>query len=201
MASEVDIANSALKKIGEKTAITSLTEGTGFANVVNNVYAGLRDDLIRSHLWNFAMRRQELARASEGPVFGFNYQFALPINYLRLNEAFDNSAGVGSLRYKLESSADLGKLLLCDAERVWASYVAKVIDTSLMPPDFREALIFQIARDIAVPLGRSRSLSETMEGRHKIALRKAKSTDAMENWTDQFPQGSWVGSRSQGAWM
>ena len=61
MASVVGICNSALVKIGA-TRIISLTEGSKNANLCDEQYEKVRNDLLRSHAWNFATARRKLAR-------------------------------------------------------------------------------------------------------------------------------------------
>lgn len=61
MATDVQIANLALRRLGANT-ITSLTDGSRNATVVNDVYTLLLYELLRSHPWNFATRRAALAQ-------------------------------------------------------------------------------------------------------------------------------------------
>ena len=56
MASEVDICNRALSKLGA-ARITSLTEDSVNARACNAMYESVRDAELRAHPWNFAMKR------------------------------------------------------------------------------------------------------------------------------------------------
>ena len=60
MASEVQICNLALAKIGDQQ-ITSLTENSKAGRLCNLVYEPLRDATLRAHPWNFAITRETLA--------------------------------------------------------------------------------------------------------------------------------------------
>lgn len=56
-----NICNSALTKIGAAT-ISSISDTNKRALLCNEQYAKLRDDLLRSHPWNFAIKRAYLAK-------------------------------------------------------------------------------------------------------------------------------------------
>ena len=77
MATEVSICSNALRRLGDDP-ITSLTDDTERARLCNAFYADARDACLRSHPWNFAITRASLAQLSATPVYGFDYQFALP---------------------------------------------------------------------------------------------------------------------------
>ena len=83
--SETAIANSALAKIGAKS-ILSLDDDSREARLMKQQFAPLRDMLLRSHPWNFAIKRLELAASSTAPIFGFDNRFVLPVDYLRVLE-------------------------------------------------------------------------------------------------------------------
>ena len=81
--SVVQIVNNALIKIGA-SAILTLTENSEAARAANLIYEQVRDASIRDHVWNFAIRRVELAQNSTAPAFEFSYQYNLPSDCLRV---------------------------------------------------------------------------------------------------------------------
>lgn len=196
MPSETDVANAALRLIGANR-ITSFTDGSKNANAVQDVFSGLRDDLLRSHLWNFATKRIKLARSSTAPAFQFTYAYALPADWLRTAGAFDNDAGVGTLVFAEEQVADQ-RCLVASVEDVYLEYIAKVTDPNLMPADFIRALEFALARDLAIPVASSNSIMAAMaeQARQKVAW--ARSHDAAGGFPRQRPRGSWATSRGGG---
>lgn len=196
MASEVGIANSALRKVGAKV-IVSFTDGTPSANFISDRYATARDELLRLHPWNFATKRAELARSSDVPAFEFSYFYTLPTDWIRTLNAFDSDAGTGSLNFKEESGT-----IAANSEDVFLHYVYKVTDPNVMTSDFREALSCLLAMDAATSLASSNALYDRMEKAFETRLMTAKSTDAMANRGGPFPKGTWVTrrSRSQSGW-
>ncbi|NIA72529.1 hypothetical protein HBA54_28470 [Pelagibius litoralis] len=189
MADVTGLCNSALSKIGA-ARITALSEGSKNANLCAELYERCRDDLLRAHSWNFATARAKLAKKSDEPVFGYAAAFALPADWVRSIGAYNNEAGLGFLDFKIE-----GGMLLSDAEDVYLRYVRRVEDVNLMPPDFREALAGLLARELAVPVAQSNTLEEKLEGRFRTRLRRARTTDGLEDRADPLPLGAWAAVR------
>ena len=87
MPSDTDVANVALRLIGSTNPITSLTDGSDNAKVVNAIYTEVRDDLLRSHPWNFATKRVKLSRLSTDPTFEFDFAYALPTDWAQIGNS------------------------------------------------------------------------------------------------------------------
>lgn len=189
MASEVGIANAALRLIGENT-ITSFTDGNPEANFIADRYEEVRDSLLREHNWNFAIKRRKLAQLSASPAFGWDYQYQLPSDWLRTVSVHDNEDGVGIVRYREEN----GKLL-SDSDEIYLRYVARVTDPNLMPPDFREALAYRLAIEGAINLVQSTTLREQMVRDAAKKLRRARSSDALGDHPEPLQQGTWITRR------
>jgi len=190
MASEVGIVNAALIKIGAKNTITSFTDGTPGGNYAAARYAEIRDDLLRAHPWNFAVRRSKLARSSDTPDFEYAYKYALPNLWLKVLGAWDNSAGDGALDYKQE-----GSFLFTDSEDVYCKYIIQVVDPNTMTSDFRECLALKMGVELAIYVSNSNSMSEMLQQRFESALLKAQSMDSADDRPDRMPAGSWYASR------
>ena len=192
MSDKTTIANSALIKIGSKQSITSFEDGSVGANIASIRYDEIRKDLLRGHPWNFAISRVKLARLAGAPEFGYQYQFQLPVNWLRTLGVFLSRTGESYLRdYQAE-----GLQIHADAEEMWLRYVGDVTDENLMPPDFRECISYQLAMDMSIPIAGSNSIFQLMEGKLISQLMKAKSTDSMDDRPGRLPKGSWWGSRA-----
>jgi len=189
MSSVVGICNSALIKLGA-APIMALTDGSRNANLCNEQYVKLRDELLRAHPWNFAIRRRKLARLAAAPDYGPAHAFQLPTDWLRTVAAHDNDAGAGAVRYRIE-----GRTLLSDAAGIWLRYVARIADPNEMPPTFQEALAWRIAHDLAQAITQSSTVQELMRRNFEPSLSVAKSVDAVEDFPDAQPDSGWVSAR------
>lgn len=190
MATDTGICNSALLKIGA-TRISSLTQGTKNANACQEQYEKLRDDLLRQHAWNFAVKRRKLAQLTEAPTYEFDHAYQLPTDWLRVLAVHDNDAGHGTVEYRIEEA----KTLLSSSDEIWLTFVRQVVDANEMTPDFRETLAAYLARELAIPIAESNSLWERMDIDYRRRLRRARSADSIEDFPARRPAGSWVNAR------
>lgn len=191
MASEIEIVNSGLRKIGS-SVIQSLTAGSPEANAANNLYGPHRLKMLRSHNWNFASKRAALARLAAAPAFGYNYAYQLPPDFIRVVSVHPDDRGVSNVDYKIESDK-----ILSDAEDIYLRYVSDITDPNLMTADFREALSMSLAVDFSITIGDSNTMHENMRDEYMRTLLHAKSVDSMEDAQEEEPAGSWWTSRSR----
>jgi hypothetical protein len=191
MASEIDIVNGALHRIGANT-IASLTEGTKNANVAVDVYAETRDQLLRGYQWGFATKRVQLAQLSTAPTFEYNNAYQLPSDHIRIISVHDNDAGYGTVEYKVR-----GSTLESDAEEIYLRYVSRETDPNLMPPDFRDALSYRLAMIFALAIADSNTMFGLMREEFEKTVLAAASVDAIEDYPEWMPDGSWVSERGR----
>lgn len=184
MTSVVEICNSALNKIGANT-INSLSEDSQEARLCKAQFTRLRDALLRSHPWNFALHRAVLARLADPPAFDFAYQYQLPGDCLRLLQLQDPAT-----RFRIE-----GRQLLTDAEAARVLYIRRVTDPNRFDALFGEALATRLAAEIAFAVANSRSLGEEMLKLARDAIRDAKTRDAQEGTPAVVAGSSWLDSR------
>jgi hypothetical protein len=193
MASDTEIANVALRLIGA-TPITSLTDGSDTANVIDDIYSEIRDDLLSSHPWNFATKRVQLAESATTPSFEFDHAYVLPADWLRTISVHDNDAGHGTVLYRAEQ-VNGQTVLVASSDALYLRYVARITDPNIMSADFRRAFALSIARDIAIPLASSNSMRDTYASEAGRVVARARSADAMGSFPELRPRGSWASSR------
>ena len=192
-ASEVGICNSALIKlgVGKDGRISGLGQDTKNATACNEQYEKLRDAAIRRHKWNFSIARAKLALSTTSPVFGPENAFQLPSDWIRTVSVHDNDVGVGLVRYKIE-----GNKILSDSTDIWLRYARRIEDPNEMTVDFREVLATMIAKDIALVITQSNTVKKDMKDDLRKAISAARSVDALEDWPEQSPPGSWTQIRN-----
>jgi len=187
VSSEVDICNSALIKIGAEP-INTLLDNNKQARLCNQQYSRIRDELLTSHYWNFAMKRVALGLLPDPPLFGFSLSYQLPADCLRVR-----TINQVSEPFKIE-----GRKLYTDLAECKIQYVSNNIDVNDYMPTFREALALRIAADLAYPLVQSVTLSDRMFNKSIVILKDARSIDGQEGTLDDFEQDVWLESRLTG---
>jgi hypothetical protein len=187
LASEVEICNSALAKLGVEP-ISSLSEQSKAARLCQKQYYLIRDELLAHHYWNFAMKREELAALPGEPAFEWSYQYQKPTDCLRVLH-LDRPERI----FKVEG----GKILTKIAS-THLLYISKETLTGLYSPHFVEAFAYRLAADLAYPLVQSVSLSERLHAKADQRLADARSLDGQEGVIDELEADVWIGSRFGG---
>jgi len=184
--SETAICNSALTKVGAKR-INALTDNTPEARICKEQYEKVRDDLLRSHPWNFAIKRVVLSPLVAAPAFGYSKQFQIPADCLRVLHIveFDDTTD-----WRKESDK-----ILCDESTISLTYIAKITDTSKYDANFDEVLALKIAHEICYSLTQSTTLKQLIAQEYKEALRDARTFDAQESATRQVYAKDFFNSR------
>lgn len=178
MSSVVEICNMAIIACGSDT-IASLTEpGKKAARLCNAMYEPTRDALLRSHPWNFAVKRALLARLPDAPASEYDYQFSLPDDCLKVQEVYyDDDC---PWPYRIEQSDAGAKVLVTNADVVYLEYIAKVTDPNLMDAAFRQALALALAVAICMALTDNAAMRKALAEEAKEAAMYARSVDSHE---------------------
>jgi len=194
MTSQVSIINAALRRLGQET-ISAVDEGSRAANLAGPTYDEQLLLLLQRHHWNWAIRRIQLAKAAHTPVSGFANIFPAPSDLVRVIVVSSTDSGYSDLRYRLEGDALSGWSILTDSESLFLEYVAHITDPLQMSPNFQYVLSRGVARELAIALTGSRALHADLAEEYERALTSAVAIDAIENWPDSRPEGSWVRAR------
>jgi len=182
MATEVSICANALRRLGD-APIVSLTDDTERARLCNAFYSEARDEVLRSHRWNFAISRQQLSQLSTTPLYQYSYQYALPTDpyCLRVLE-MEYSDYV----FKIEHLAGTGRVLLTDEGTAKIIYIARVTDTAQFDSLFIDTLTAKMSVDLAYPVTGSVQLQQNMQKLFESKLREARSVDGQEGFIDDL---------------
>lgn len=190
MASEVEICNRALQKLGAKR-ITSLTQDSVNARSCNVAYEVIRDRLLRKHNWNFAIARAELAADSSEPDFGRANSFQLPTDFMKLAPLYPED-NYGTLDWIIEGR----KILSDDADPIQIRYIRQVTDPNEMDTLFREVLSAELAFEICEEITQSASKKEGLRQDLKEIYAEARKANAFENVSAEPPQDSFITCRN-----
>tara|TARA_Y100000310_G_scaffold47044_1_gene43624 strand:+ start:242 stop:817 length:576 start_codon:yes stop_codon:yes gene_type:complete len=190
MATKTGIINEALIELGASRIISD-TDGTKNANAANDVYDAVLERCLRIHYWNFAKTKLKLSRLTNTPAFGFDFIYAKPSDWLRTKSIHDNDGGLGTVPYSLEAEG-----FHADALDIYLVYTKLVTDPNQMTADFRHYLAMSLAKTIAKKITGEDDDREAMRSLESSALSVAQSADAIEDFPEQQPEGSWVLDRA-----
>lgn len=174
MASNVEIANRALQKLGAKR-ITSLTEDSVNARAVSACFDILRKAELRKHPWSFAIERVQLAASSTAPLFVKEKSFPLPSDCLRVLPN-DPDYEYNNKDWQIEGQ----NIITDDAAPLNVRYIKDVTDPNVMDVLFREALSAKIAMELCEELTQSNTKIRTAKVMYDEAINDAKKINAIE---------------------
>ncbi len=189
MASIVDLCNSALNLISEYEITDINDQSNKVARLCKSLYYKTVNEVLRIHLWNSAIKRVELAKETANPVFGFDNQYQLPVDCLRVLEIGDNPT------YKVE-----GRKILTDSDTCFLKYIKIITDPNEMDSLLQECIYTHLAMKLSFPLTNSSNMKKSLKEDFESALSQARSIDAMEDTPDQFIDGdsTWLSAFNYG---
>ncbi len=195
MASVIQVANRALTKLGS-ARITSLDDDVKSARALKSMFDDVRDDELRAHRWQFSLKRTSLAALSTAPAFGYQRQYQVPSDFLKLDMvddrfpqvAMDNYINAELLDYVLE-----GNLILTDiAAPLKLRYVARVEDPNGWDVNFREALACRLAAELAEDLTQSNQKRQLAWQEYQQAITRAVRSNAIERIPVPLGDSPWI---------
>lgn len=181
---ETSIANSALAKLGA-ARIISLDDNTREALLLKEQFAKVRDDLLRSHPWNFAIKRAVLPALTTAPAYGFTYEYQVPSDCLRVLDINSND-------YEW---AREGNKILTDSNDLAIRYVSQVTAPGSWDSNFCEVLATKLALDNCFAITQSTTLKESLLKEYNQKLREARSFDGQESGPTRTYAKEWLNSR------
>ena len=199
MASNVQIANSALTKIGA-ARITALTDNVKAAREINAIFELRRDYLLRTHNWSFAMTRASLPALDETPAWGYTTLYQLPTDCLRVVQVddmwvvpgmADYTSGPDSEPYKITGrriETDIGAPLKL-------RYINRVTDPAQFDAAFVEVFASDLADQVCEALTQSNTKREATRAVLRQSLLEAVRSNAIELPPEAIPDDSWILSR------
>lgn len=207
MPSEVDVINMALGQLGQ-LSISTRIENTKQAREANRIFDQTRDNELRIHIWNFAVKRVVLPALVTVPAFGYSYAYQLPDDYIRVIQAGDFPPGSGrgwwwwggwghgseASEYRIE-----GRTIVTDyGAPLSLRYLARIIDPNLWDASFVSALACRLAMRLCETMtGASNKRQEAGE-EYKESVTMAIRANAIEMPPEQLPPSSWELSRRPG---
>lgn len=171
-----ELVNQALRRIGYKTEIGYIFEGSEASRAALTVYGQTRDDILRSKDWPFARRSVALTVLKTAPVGGYGltpwsdayppapwiYEYAYPTDCVEMRAVRPTPTVIVEMDPQpnifVEASDTTqapSKVVLTNLANALAVYTGRIIDMSQWEPMFTEAFVDALGRRMAAALGAS----------------------------------------------
>ena len=174
MASQVEIANRALQRLGAKR-INDLNEGSVSADAVKAAWDAVVLRELSTNFWTFAITRASLAAETTAPLFGRRFSYVLPPDYLRM-APYDPSYGFAMQEFIFEN----GRILSDRGSPLQIRYVRSSVTPDRYPPLFANAIAMSLAMEMAEELTQSPSKREAVESAYTLFIAQARRSDGIE---------------------
>lgn len=201
MASEVDICNLALARLGDNATVASIDppEGSAQAEHCARFYPMARDSLLEMHPWKFATRRVMLAKLT---VKSWNWAFAYaePTGALKLLGVLSATASNDdeTQPFEVESDANGSTIILTNQEDASLRFIARVTDTTKFSPLFVDALAWLLASYLAGPVLKGdagAAMAKACMQSFMLAFSHAKVSDANQRKVRPEHTPAWIAVR------
>ena len=176
------IANLALGNLGE-ASIQSLSDDNARARACASRIDDVIVTVLRMHVWNSALERKLLTNIGE-PIFGWNYIYQLPADYIRVVEVDPVS------KYMVEK-----KNILSNEKTLYLLYVATPTDINNLDSLLIEAISIKLAWEISETLTSKEGLKREMMQKYVIALQEARSANSKDRTPEHRERSSYYDAK------
>lgn len=201
MASEVDICNLALARLGDNATVASIDppEGSAQAEHCARFYPVARDSLLEMHAWKFATRRVLLAEL-DTETWNWSHAYAEPTGVLKLLAVLPPSASNDddTQEYEAETDSSGTSIILTNQASASLRYVANVTDTTVFSPLFVDALAWLLASYLAGPVLKGdagAAMAKACLQSFALSFSNAKVSDANQRKVRPTHNPAWIAGR------
>lgn len=189
--SKAGIANLAIQRLGAKSSIVSLTDGSPNAAKVNAIWEYILYEVIEAIKPAFATVRVALAQSSTAPANTDVYKCAYPFpaDYLTISEGDAEDPAIWPSEvtpYAIETLSDGTLCLMTNYDTteadysIYLTYIRKVDNPGRFIASFVNALAFRMAAELALSITETQGKFEAMMTLYDRARRKAIAENARQ---------------------
>tara|TARA_R110002072_G_scaffold240894_1_gene399380 strand:+ start:24 stop:650 length:627 start_codon:yes stop_codon:yes gene_type:complete len=176
---DIEVAQRAMVLVGMEP-LSSFTESTDEALVMNTTYEDLVEDCLAQNNWNFATGQIVLSRLADTPVDRWDSAYAMPTEPAVIQV---QTVTVG----KVVQTYDIyEKYIYINAqanEEVVLNYIYRV-DTQYWTPAFTLWVIYRLASILALAVTRKADVAKSYREMADLQFRRAKARDAQQVTTN-----------------
>lgn len=166
MASEREICNLALRRLGQEAGLTSLTESSEYAEMAKATLPIVRDSLLERHAWNFATVTVRLQPLRDKPL-GWDKSYAVPSDCIRVLTVIPEDQYNAAFAAQITTSQPVDtawetpwvvetqgrhKVLMTNLHKPVLKYIRRIVEPGLFSPGFTDALTWHMAASLAGPV-------------------------------------------------
>jgi hypothetical protein len=186
MASQTDICNRALQKLGAKR-IVSLSDDSPSARACITAYDTVRQAELRAHNWNFAISRQVLAADALAPEFGRAYSYTLPSGCLKIIDPYPEQ-NLNDRDWVIEGR----KIYTNDVAPLNVRFISDITDTSLFDALFVESFAARMAVEMCEQLTQSNTKKDLLQKEYIQNIREARKASSIEKRPIEPATDTWL---------
>jgi hypothetical protein len=197
-ASEVQICNMALGRIGISIFIDSLTEASQEATVCNVFYGQSRDRALAEGQFNFTTARVALADLGKPPT-NWLYRYAMPSDCLAARylviAGSRNPLSKQRIPFEVAQEGDV-KVLYTDQPEAELVYTRRITNPNLFSPQCVSAIAWLLGSEIGMPLSAAPNLVQKAAQMYAVAISQAQAISANEGQGDTEPDCEFLSGRN-----
>lgn len=169
----LQIWNQALSKLPHDKQVVSLTEDSTEALRCATEWEGARKSVLTSHAWGCLKRTTVCTAGCNYQHEDMKYTYPRPANALRVIGLFD-------IEGRQVRSEVINNAFFSDAPMASIRYVVDQEDPSELPFLMQEAIMYELAARIALPITGNVMTQRMVQAQAKNALELAKQADSSE---------------------
>lgn len=170
-------------------AIQSFTDGTTESDVAASIYEDIARSSLTNTRWRFATTQVQLSRLTDVPASRYSAAYQLPSDYLMINSLTVNDNIIEYDTYTNKAFCDA-----VDTNVVMADYVFRVGEEH-WPAYFVLAVELSLASLFAVSIARDAQLSNAMEARAEMQMRKSRTLDSQQQTSRKLNTSRFISQR------
>mgnify|MGYP003627249465 FL=1 len=172
---DIEVAQRAMVLVGMEP-LSSFTEGTDEALVMNTTYEDVVEDCLAQHNWNFATGQIQLSRLADTPIDRWDSAYALPTNPSVIQVQTITISNV------VQTYDIYEKYIYINASEnddVVLNYIYRV-DTQYWTPAFTLWVIYRLASILALSVTRKADIAKSYRELAEMQFRRAKARDSQQ---------------------
>lgn len=192
---ELQIRNLVLSKLGEEEQLDDPDADTRANRAITANWSGVRDQVLRMHLWNFAIDPAGAELEADGAftpstLSDYTHRYQLPHDFIRLDLQRCRPRQI-----RLDLRLGGGYLYANTAGPILISYVRRENRVGEWDELFAEAFACQMAAQIGRRIVGADFNTDAMKRDARLAAAAAKAIDGRENPPEPIEESEWTEAR------